>query len=194
MTKRRRIGRGLNIGALATALALSACHAAPEDSANTSAVANSAALPAGSTEVRIRTSSGQTHRFVAELAADKEAQQHGLMGRETLADDAGMIFSFAYPNMASFWMKDTRVPLDLLFIRTDGTIADILEGEPNSLRPLAANEPVTAVLEIRQGRAEALGIDKGDRIEWGDCATDAGAGAGRAPVWRADRFCPSSQR
>lgn len=191
----RRTARGTGrirvpLGSIAPALllALAACNAGPANDAEGAAAENSTAIPAGSVEVRISTADGQTHRFIAEVALDKEAQQQGLMGRTSLADDAGMLFPFAFPNMASFWMKETNVPLDLLFIRNDGTIVDILPGEPGSLRPIAANEPVTAVLEIRQGRAEALGIAKGDRIEWGACDREP---APAPDVWQADRFCPA---
>lgn len=143
---------------------------------------------ANEVELRVRTNSGATHRFKVELAVDSAEQQQGLMQRRAMADDHGMIFPFPYPEVASFWMKDTPMPLDLLFIRPDGTIAAILEGKPNDLHPISAGEPVSAVLEIRQGRSQALGIRTGDRVQWGDCATPEPA----ANAWRADRFCPSA--
>ena len=138
-------------------------------------------------EVRIHTSKGEIRRLTSELAVTDEAQQRGLSGRTSLAADAAMLFPFPYPKMASFWMKDTRLPLDLLFIRSDGTIAEVLHGEPESLQPIAANEPVAAVLEMNRGRAEALGIAPGNRVEWGNCDGTEQA----APVWQADRLCPS---
>lgn len=137
--------------------------------------------------LQIRSASGQRHSFTVELAVDDLSQQRGLMGRTALPDDRGMLFPFPVPRTASFWMKDTPLALDLLFIRPDGTVAAILPGQPNDLHPLSAAEPVSAVLEIPQGRARALGLAPGDRVRWGDC-TGTPAPAGNA--WRPDRFCP----
>lgn len=137
--------------------------------------------------LQIRTVSGQRHRFTVELAVDDLSQQHGLMGRHSLADDHGMLFPFPVPRTASFWMKDTPLALDLLFIRPDGTIAAILPGRPNDLHPISAGEPVSAVFEIRQGRAQALDLAPGDRVQWGDCV---GSLASSAEPWQPDRFCP----
>lgn len=144
----------------------------------------------GRVEVRIRTSTDEQRRFWAEIAVDADAQARGLKGRARMAHNAGMLFPFPYPKMASFWMKDTPIALDLLFIRPDGTIAAIVEGKPNSLEPLFANEPVSAVLEINYGRSKALGFKVGDRVEWGDCRNAPTQG----DVWRADRFCPALSR
>ena len=141
----------------------------------------------GRVEVRIRTSTDEQRRFWAELAVGEDAQTRGLTGRARLAHNAGMLFPFPYPKMASFWMKDTPIALDLLFIRPDGTIAAILEGRPNSLEPIFANEPVSAVLEINYGRSKALGFKVGDRVEWGDCRN----APAQSDAWRADRFCPA---
>ena len=143
----------------------------------------------GEVALTITTKSGQSHDFIAELAVTPQEQEHGLMGQTSLTDDRGMLFPFAFPAMASFWMKDTPLPLDLLFIRPDGTIAAILPGTPNDLHPLSAGEPVSAVLEIRQGRARALGISPGDRAQWGDCEDGKTSPAG---VWQADHFCPAT--
>ena len=80
----------------------------------------------------------------------------------------GMLFPFDPPRPASFWMRNTLIPLDLIFIRPDGTIARIATGVPRSERQIEVDEPVTAVLEIPGGRAAALGIAAGDRISWTD--------------------------
>jgi uncharacterized membrane protein (UPF0127 family) len=78
-----------------------------------------------------------------------------------------MIFPFATPRAATFWMKDTMIPLDLIFVRTDGTIARIAAmATPYSLEPIQVGEPVAAVLEIGGGRAQALGIAEGDTVRW----------------------------
>ncbi len=136
----------------------------------------------------IRTADGPAHGFTVELAVDDLSQQQGLMGRTALAGDGGMLFPFPVPRTASFWMKDTPLPLDLIFIRPDGAIAAILPGQPDDLHPISAGEPVSAVLEIAQGRAAALGIGPGDQVQWGDCAASPAPPAG---PWRPDRFCPA---
>ncbi|MBT2185380.1 DUF192 domain-containing protein [Sphingobium nicotianae] len=145
----------------------------------------------GEIALQITNGAGEKRAFIVELAVTEPEQERGLMERRSLADNRGMLFPFAFPATANFWMKNTPLPLDLLFIRPDGTIAAILPGMPNDLHPLTAGEPVSAVLEIRQGRAQALGIGPGDRVQWGDCANGAASPAG---VWEADRFCPAPSR
>ena len=114
------------------------------------------------------TSGGQAHNFTVEVARTPEEQQQGLMFRESLAPDRGMIFPYDPPQAASFWMKNTLIPLDMVFVRADGTIARIEENTaPLSLEPVAAGEPVGAVLEIAGGRSAELGIHAGDRVDWG---------------------------
>ena len=124
--------------------------------------------PAGLEQVplTIRSAKG-THRFVVEVARTPEQQAHGLMNRDTLAPDRGMIFPYDPPQQVAFWMKDTLIPLDMVFIRADGTIARIAENTvPMSLEPVPGLEPVAAVLEIAGGRAAELGVKPGDRVEW----------------------------
>jgi len=112
---------------------------------------------------------GRTHRFTVEVARTSAEQAQGLMFRETLAADAGMLFPFASPRPASFWMKNTLIPLDMIFIRADGTIARVAANTvPQSLEPVGVSEPVAAVLEIPGGRAAELGISAGDRVSWTD--------------------------
>lgn len=108
-----------------------------------------------------------THRFEVEVARTEAEQERGLMYRPSLAPDRGMIFPFPTPRPASFWMKNTMIPLDIIFIRQDGTIARIAAmATPYSLDPIEVGEPVTAVLEINGGRAEQLGIAEGDTVRW----------------------------
>ena len=102
-----------------------------------------------------------------EIARTPEEQATGLMNRGELAPDRGMIFPYDPPRDASFWMKNTLIPLDMIFIRPDGTIARIAENTvPLSLDPVASLEPVAAVLEIAGGRSAELGIRPGDRVTW----------------------------
>ena len=124
--------------------------------------------PAGLQQIplTIQSASG-THRFTVEVARSPEEQSRGLMHRQSLAPDAGMLFLYEVPQPASFWMKNTLIPLDILFIRPDGTIVNIAANTvPLSLEPVPSLEPVSAVLEIAGGRAAELGIKEGDRVKW----------------------------
>ena len=113
----------------------------------------------------IRSASGE-HRFTVEIAATLDQQERGLMFRRELGPDHGMIFPYATAPERSFWMKNTLIPLDMIFIRADGTIARIATAVPLSLDPVASGEPVAAVLEIRGGRAAELGLRDGDHVDW----------------------------
>lgn len=111
-------------------------------------------------------SSGRTHHFTVEVARTEEEQAYGLMNRNELAPDRGMIFPFAQPRQASFWMKDTLIPLDIIFVRSDGTIANIENAVPLSLQPVRSLGPVSAVLELAGGRSVELGLKPGDKVAW----------------------------
>ena len=88
------------------------------------------------------------------------------MFRKSLAGDRGMIFPYEPPQEVAFWMKNTLIPLDIIYIRADGTIARIVHAEPMDLTPLPSGEPIAGVLEIRGGRAAELGIKEGDIATW----------------------------
>ena len=113
----------------------------------------------------IKASTG-IHRFIVEVARSPDEQQRGMMFRESLAPDRGMIFPYDPPQPASFWMENTLIPLDMIFIRADGTIARIATAEPLSQELVPSGEPVAAVLELAGGRAAQLGIKAGDRVAW----------------------------
>lgn len=114
----------------------------------------------------IRSASGE-HRFTVEVAATAQEQNDGLMYRRSLAPDRGMIFPYDPPQSVAFWMKNTLIPLDMIFIRKDGTIARIVANTvPLSLEPVPGGEPVAAVLELAGGRAAELAIREGDRVTW----------------------------
>ena len=126
--------------------------------------ANSSTLPVIPLQI---VSPGRRHEFTVEVAQTPEEQAQGLMFRQSLAPDAGMLFPFNPPRPASFWMKNTLIPLDLIFIRTDGTIESIAPNAvPRSLEAIPSRGPVAAVLEIAGGRAAALGLKEGDRVVW----------------------------
>ena len=146
-------------------LALSAC------SAGTSSTEQTGQKTAETVAVTIITAQGQ-HKFQVERARTAAEQEQGLMYRTDLKPDGGMLF-WPYPpegggpRQASFWMKNTPTPLDILFIRADGTIATIAENAvPFSETPVLSREPVAAVLELVGGRAAALGIAEGDTATW----------------------------
>lgn len=112
-------------------------------------------------------SQGGVHRFTVEVASTPEQQRHGMMFRTEIGPNEGMIFPYDPPQHAGFWMKNTLIPLDIVFIRADGTIARIATATPHDETPVPSGEPVAAVLEIAGGRAAELGIRPGDRVEWG---------------------------
>lgn len=111
--------------------------------------------------------SGKVHNFRVEVARTEAQQERGLMFRPRLGPDEGMIFPMTPPRVASFWMKNTIIPLDMIFIRADGSIARIAaDTVPYSLDPVTSGEPVAAVLEIAGGRAAQLGIAEDDKVTW----------------------------
>ena len=115
---------------------------------------------------------GHRHVFTVELAQSKDAQARGLMYRTDLKPDGGMLFwpypaGGGKPQAANFWMKNTPTPLDIVFIRADGTIARVAENTiPQSEDLIPSGEPVAAVLELVGGRAAETGVGAGDRVEW----------------------------
>src|ERR1044071_1166671 len=112
----------------------------------------------------IVTAGGQ-HKFTVELATTPAQMEQGLMFRRSLAPDAGMLFDYRTPSMAMMWMKNTLIPLDMLFVDTQGRIVNIHErAVPGSLATISAVAPVRAVIELNGGTAARLGIHPGDRV------------------------------
>jgi uncharacterized membrane protein (UPF0127 family) len=124
--------------------------------------------PAGLEQVQLTvTTNGQAHRFTVEVAKTPEQQAMGLMYRNRLAPDRGMIFPLDPPRSASFWMRNTLIPLDIIFVRADGSIANIaVNTVPYSEEAVLSEGPVAAVFEIAGGRSTELGIKPGDKVEW----------------------------
>ena len=109
----------------------------------------------------------KVHRFTVEVAATPEQQQQGLMFRPQVKPNEGMIFPFKPARFASFWMRNTMVPLDMVFIRANGTIARIaVNTVPYSEANVPSGEPVAAVLELAGGRTVQLGIKQNDHVVW----------------------------
>ncbi len=151
------------IAACASALSVAGCRAGlpPEPAAPTRSAAG---LDIVSLSIA---SGGRSHRFRVEVAHTPEQQSRGMMYRDRLAPDRGMIFDFAEPRPASFWMKNTPNSLDLIFIASDGRIESIAaDAVPFSLDHLTSIGTVAAVLEIAGGRAAELGLAPGDRVSW----------------------------
>lgn len=108
-----------------------------------------------------------TQSFHVEVAASPAQQARGLMFRTSLDDDKGMIFPYQSPQILSFWMKNTVISLDIIFINQDGSIANIAQDTiPYSLDSVSSINPAIAVLEVRAGLTKELGIKKGDIIRW----------------------------
>ena len=114
----------------------------------------------------IRTAAGDSRAFVVELAITSEQRALGLMNRKDMADDRGMLFDFGMTRRVAMWMKNTYLPLDMLFIRKDGTIAHIAaDTVPQSEAIIDSREEVHFVLELNAGTAKRLGVAPGDRVE-----------------------------
>jgi uncharacterized membrane protein (UPF0127 family) len=111
------------------------------------------------------TTKGGVRTFEVEMAVSPEEQARGLMYRRELADGRGMLFDFGEERPAIFWMKNTYVPLDMIFIRADGVIAKITANTtPLSETHITSGTPVRAVLELVAGSARRYGIAPGDRV------------------------------
>jgi uncharacterized membrane protein (UPF0127 family) len=172
-----RVSFSTTLFAAASFAALGACHAqapAPPPvaaaqeprSAEFNVIEAPRQVAGPSVPLTIRTAKGK-HAFRVEVARTPAQQEQGLMFRPELAPDGGMIFPMKPPRPASFWMRNTIIPLDMIFIRADGTIARIAANtEPYSMATVDSGEPVGAVLEIAGGRAAALGIVAGDKVDW----------------------------
>ena len=110
-------------------------------------------------------SDGDASMFTVEIADTEETRARGLMFRQRLPQDRGMLFDFGQPRPVGMWMKNTHIPLDMFFIRSDGTIAYVAENTvPQSLDVVGVSEPVLAVLELAAGSAKRLGIRAGDTV------------------------------
>ncbi|WP_394729973.1 DUF192 domain-containing protein [Altererythrobacter sp. GH1-8] len=166
---------------LVIAFALAACSASdagtPDAQSSTkpdtSTAQNAAARPAvhpvsGLELINVTVDTGEERiGFLTELADTPEAQSRGLMFRTELDDFAAMLFPSASPQIRSFWMKNTPIPLDIVFIGTDNRIINIAAmTTPYSLESVRSEGLAIAVFEIRGGRAAQLGIEAGDLVTW----------------------------
>ncbi|RIY03656.1 DUF192 domain-containing protein [Aureimonas flava] len=129
------------------------------------AIALSMATAALADTATLVTASG-SHPIEVEVAATPKEREVGLMNRETLAEGAGMLFDFRESRPVSMWMKNTLIPLDMLFVDKSGTIVRIARNaRPHSLETIPSGKPVRYVLEINGGAAAGYGAKTGDRLE-----------------------------
>lgn len=164
----------MRFSALATVLAvtLAACSSGKSEgaqSAPSNVTANAPRHPTSGLAVvplAITAKTG-THKFKVEVAGTTAEQAKGLMFRTAMGADEGMIFPMDPPRMASFWMRNTVIPLDLIFIGQDRRVLNIAANAvPYDETPLRSIGPVIGVLELNGGRAAQLGIAAGDKVEW----------------------------
>ncbi|MEK9679261.1 MAG: DUF192 domain-containing protein [Rhodospirillaceae bacterium] len=137
-------------------------------------VAGIALLPAGlrsqalvtfdKSSLEIETKTG-THKFTVEMAVSDRQQAQGLMFRRSMAPNAGMLFDYKRPTRITMWMKNTYIPLDMIFIGADGRIINIAQRTvPLSEATIPSRGRALAVLEVNGGTASRLGIKPGDRV------------------------------
>ncbi len=163
------IGSHKMLGALATmaAAALAACSPQAEQVPEPTSAAPSVHPESGLEIIPVTvTTDAGTHVFMAEVAASPREQARGLMFRTEMGPDEGMIFPYDPPESLGFWMRNTVLPLDIIFIGTDNRILNIAEGVPYNETSVYSDGLAIGVLELNRGRAEELGIGPGDLVEW----------------------------
>jgi uncharacterized membrane protein (UPF0127 family) len=126
---------------------------------------------AGAPRVIVETAAGARHAVVVELARTDAERARGLMGRTSLPEDRGMLFLFDETAEHAFWMKDTPLPLDMIFIDEEGRIVGIVErAAPRTLAQRTVGVPSRYVLEVNGGWSRARGVKAGDRVRFEDVA------------------------
>ncbi len=117
--------------------------------------------------VVLETAEGKRHAVTVELARTPEEQARGLMYRRELAEEAGMLFIFPTAERRAFWMRNTLIPLDMIFIDEGGRVVGIVEdATPQTLTPRDPGEPARYVLEVKGGWARRHGVAKGARVRF----------------------------
>lgn len=105
------------------------------------------------------------YRYALEVAATAEQQQCGLMYRKAMPRGVGMVFPFDEPRSASFWMENTPLPLDLIFVGADNRVVSIASGKPYSRDFIDSNGIAASVIELNAGEARRIGLKPGDKVE-----------------------------
>ena len=155
------------LAALACLLALVAACGGDDDTAGqTTAAASTATAEDAAPRVLIETAAGEVE-IAVEVADDDDERQVGLMNRESLPADAGMLFVFEADSSGGFWMKNTLIPLSIAFADASGTILRILDMEPCEAEPCEIYDPgvyYRSALEVNKGAFDRLGVEEGDRL------------------------------
>jgi uncharacterized protein len=126
--------------------------------------AQASAIAAGTGTLVLKTETGD-HNFNIEVATTREEQALGLMFRRSLPENAGMLFLYKRPQPAAMWMKNTLIPLDMVFIAPDGRVLRIeTNTEPFSTAVIRSEGAVSAVLELNAGQAGKIGLKRGDKV------------------------------
>ena len=152
---------------IALLIALAAC--APADARRSEPAISAGHHPvSGLKVVPLTVTHGKTvHHFRVEVAKTEAEQEKGLMFRTAMGADEGMIFPMTPPRYAAFWMRNTVLPLDIIFIGADHRVLNVAaQAVPYSDTPLPSLGAAAAVLELNGGRAAALGIGRGDLVRW----------------------------
>jgi uncharacterized membrane protein (UPF0127 family) len=159
----------LHLLALPPLLALAACSPQAGEPSPTPA-AQATVHPISGLEViplTVTPAGGQAHALRVEVARSPQEQAHGLMFRTEMGADEGMLFPYDQPRILSFWMKNTVLSLDIVFIGPDHRVINVADhAVPYSEASLTSDSPAIAVLELKAGRAEALGIARGTKVDW----------------------------
>ncbi len=151
--------RSLLAAALLTFAAATGCRA------QTAALLDLDSFPQTTLEIESGT---RTHTFEIWLAETPRQQEQGLMFVRDLPENRGMLFVSEVPRVFRMWMKNTYIPLDMVFIGQDGRIAKIAaRTTPHSLDTISSDVPVAAILEIKGGEAARRALHRGDRVRWG---------------------------
>lgn len=128
--------------------------------------ANAADVTFETAPLQIISAGGKVHKFTVELAVDNDQRSQGLMNRRHMARDHGMLFDFGVTRQVMMWMKNTYLPLDMLFLAKDGRIETIRENAvPLSESIIDSRVPVAFVLELNAGTVNRLGIATGDVVD-----------------------------
>ena len=131
-------------------------------------------LPVDPNPLLVETAAGE-RRFTIEIADEDHERTAGLMFRTRMDDDHGMLFVFERTRRLAFWMKNTPMPLDLIFVGEDGHVVAVMQGEPFSTASISPAAPARFVLELKAGTAQMTGIADGDRMRHPRIDADADA-------------------
>jgi len=166
----------LTAGAICAVIAIAAATGAYFYSQEPSAADSRALILPVDPSPLVAVTKGGERSFSIEVADTDDEREAGLMFRQDMADDHGMLFVFETVRPVTFWMKNTPMPLDLIFIGQDGKIRAIKQGEPQSEAIISSGLPVRFVLEFKAGTAAKNGIEYGDLVRHPAIGTASGPG------------------